>query len=299
MDSKKIRALLTVTEKGSITAAAEELGYTQPGLTSMMNSVEQELGLELLVRSKNGVRLSRDGFELLPSLKRFIAADDELMSYARRLVEKNSSTLRVGAFSSAAHHWLPEILSRFRELDIGTDTAITATNISAAYEAVRNGAVDVAIVSRQEEMMKGLAWFPLHSDELVAILPKDYVTYDSSFPIEAFDEEVFLMPSGGFELNILPALNADGHTSKAIIRYTNLDDASIASMVAHRLGFSVMSELVMQGIHEDVTILPLRPAAWREMGIITLESRVNDKNIVKFTEVALQTVNSLYSDVNA
>lgn len=299
MDSKKIRALLTVTEKGSITAAAEELGYTQPGLTSMMNSLEQELGLELLVRSKNGVHLSRDGFELLPSLKRFIAADNELISYSKRLVEKNSSTLRVGAFSSAAHHWLPEILARFRELNIGTDTAITATNISAAYDAVRSGAVDVAIVSRQEEMMKGLSWFPLHSDELVAVLPKDYVTYDSNFPIEAFDEEVFLMPSGGFELNILPALCAEGHTSKALIRYTNLDDASIASMVSHRLGFSILSELVMQGIHEDVTVLPLCPPAWREMGIIMLESRVSDRNIAEFAEVALRTVDSLYGAGNA
>ena len=46
MDSKKIRALMTITECSSITAAAEKLGYTQPGLTNMMNALEQELGLE-------------------------------------------------------------------------------------------------------------------------------------------------------------------------------------------------------------------------------------------------------------
>ena len=192
MDSKKIRALLTVIECGSITSAAEELGYTQPGLTNMMNSLEEELGLELLIRSKSGVRLSRDGFELLPSLKRFIAADDEIIKYSKRLVEKNSSTLRIGAFSSAAHYWLPEILSRFRELDVGTETAITATDIAATYDAVRSGAIDLAIASRHDDMMKGLQWIPLHSDSLVAVLPKDYITYEDSFPVEAFDEEIFL-----------------------------------------------------------------------------------------------------------
>ena len=58
MDTKKIRALLTALDTGSLTAAAEELGYTQSGLTHMMNSLEDELGVKLLVRSKGGVRLS-------------------------------------------------------------------------------------------------------------------------------------------------------------------------------------------------------------------------------------------------
>ena len=58
MDSKKVHALLLAIEKGSLTSAATELGYTQSGLTHMMNALEEELGLNLLVRSKNGVRLS-------------------------------------------------------------------------------------------------------------------------------------------------------------------------------------------------------------------------------------------------
>ena len=54
MDTKKTRALLLALEKGSLTAAAEELGYTQSGLTHMMNSLEDEAGISLLVRSKVG-----------------------------------------------------------------------------------------------------------------------------------------------------------------------------------------------------------------------------------------------------
>ena len=51
-DSKKIYALLAAIDCGSLTAAAEKLGYTQSGLTHMMNSLENELGLNLLVRSE-------------------------------------------------------------------------------------------------------------------------------------------------------------------------------------------------------------------------------------------------------
>ena len=296
MDSKKVRALVTVAKCGSISAAAELLGYTQPGLTNMMNSLENEMGLTLLVRSKSGASLSRDAMELLPSFNRLIEVDDEILRYAGRIVERNSSTLRIGAFSSAAQHWLPGILARFRELNIGTDTAVTATDVASTYAAVKNGDLDCAIASRQEALMNGLAWIPLHLDELVAVLPRDYVPDRPEFPVEFFDEEEFLMPTGGFEMDILPALTAGGHEFRAHVRRTNLDDAAIVSMVSHRLGFSVLSELVLKGIHENVCVLPLYPRAWREMGIIVQEDRINESNIRRFASVARETVSSVYGE---
>ena len=69
MDSKKCAALLRAVELGSLTAAAGELGYTQAGLTNMMNALEAELGVQLLLRGRGGVRLSAAGRRLLPELR--------------------------------------------------------------------------------------------------------------------------------------------------------------------------------------------------------------------------------------
>ena len=295
MDTKKARAFVKVTECGSITAAAQELGYTQPGLTNMMNALEAELGVTLLIRSKSGIKVSQDGFELLPSIKKLIAADEELQNYAGRLVEKNKSTLRIGAYSSITRAWLPDILSLFRQRNIGTDTAINATSVTDVYTQVKEGNLDCAVVSYQPGMIKGLAWFPLHSDRLVAVLPRDYVTEEKSFPVENFSQEDFLMPASGFDLDIMPALNAGGHQVTPNIKITNLDDPAIASMVAHNLGFTVLSELVMEGINDNVITLPLNPPAARELGIIALESRVNDKNISRFISCATQVLSDLYT----
>lgn len=71
MDSEKFRALLKASECGSLTAAAEELGYTQAGLTQMMNRLEKEIGITLLQRTKHGVTLLPDGQELFPYIKNF------------------------------------------------------------------------------------------------------------------------------------------------------------------------------------------------------------------------------------
>ena len=97
MDSKKVYALLAAIDRGSLTAAAAELGYTQSGLTHMMNSLEVELGLNLLVRSKSGVRLSPAGLELLPKMKDFLSAAEELEKDAERLRQRSFSSLRLGA----------------------------------------------------------------------------------------------------------------------------------------------------------------------------------------------------------
>lgn len=61
MESKKLEALLMAVDLGSFTKAAEVLGYTQSGLTHMMNSLEKEVGFTLLERGRSGVRLTEEG----------------------------------------------------------------------------------------------------------------------------------------------------------------------------------------------------------------------------------------------
>ena len=73
-------------------------------------------------------------------------------------------------------------------------------------------------------------------DELVAILPADCDFDGDAYPVELFEGTDFLMPSLGFELDILPIFTANGLKVAPNILRTNLDDASMASMVEHGLG---------------------------------------------------------------
>ena len=61
MDAKKLAALAAAVDQGSFTRAAEQLGYTQSGLTHMMNSLEREIGFSVLLRDRRGVRLTPAG----------------------------------------------------------------------------------------------------------------------------------------------------------------------------------------------------------------------------------------------
>jgi len=272
MDTKKIQALLVAVDKGSLTSAAAELGYTQSGMTHMMNALESELGLTLLMRGKGGVKLSSAGHELLPYMRALLAADEDLSREVHALRERGGSSLRLGAYSSIAHHWVPEILADYRRLCPETQVSLTMNGMEFLYNAVHAGELDCAMVSFQEKLCQGLVWLPLWDDELLAILPKDRPVSGSAFPISGFDGQEFYMPSLGFELDILPALSAGGAKSTPIIYRTNLDDASIVSMVEHGLGLSVLSKLVVQGMRFHVQTLPLSPPAFRQLGVAVSES---------------------------
>lgn len=66
-------AFLKVVEVGSFTKAAEILGYTQPAISQMIASLENELSIKLLYRSRYGVRLTPEGERLLPSVQSAVA----------------------------------------------------------------------------------------------------------------------------------------------------------------------------------------------------------------------------------
>ena len=121
MDTKKLDALLLAVERGSLTAAAEEMGYTQSGLTNMMNSLESEMGLELLIRSKSGVRLTAAGEMLLPYMRSLSAESRALERAAGALLRHSDDTLRLGAYSSVARQWLPAVLAEYRKEYPDTD----------------------------------------------------------------------------------------------------------------------------------------------------------------------------------
>ena len=293
MDSKKISALLLAVEKGSLTSAAAELGYTQSGLTHMMNALEEELGLNLLVRSKNGVRLSPAGEALKPKMQALLASAQALEDEAAHLRQRSSSTLRLGAYSSVASRWLPAILAFFRNADPNTDVTIDVGGVPDIYEKLKSDQLDCAIVSYQESLCQGLNYTHLADDPLIAVVPETD-EHSSIFPIADFGSQDFLMPSDGFDMDITPLFNRFLGREQPRIRYTNLSDSAIASMVEHKLGVSLLSELIMQDIHASVRTLPLDPPVYRKLGIAANDRRQNDKNVRRFIRCAQIVIGQMY-----
>lgn len=294
MDTKKVQALLAAIDLGSLTAAASELGYTQSGLTHMMNSLENELGLNLLLRSKSGVRLSPAGQELLPELRSLADAAGALDLAAEQLRQRNCSTLRLGAYSSIARHWVPQIMAEYRKVCPDTQVSLIMDGLVELYSAVRDDRLDCIMTSYDESLAQGLGWIPLWEDELVAVLPENFPLEGDVLPVERFDESQFLMPSQGADTYIRPIFSASSQKVEPHVITTNLDDESIVSMVEHGLGVSLLSRLVVKGMNYQVKIVPISPKHFRSLGIIVSEKRMHDKNIRRLINCSQSIITAKY-----
>ena len=265
MESKKLEALLMAVDLGSFTKAAEVLGYTQSGLTHMMNSLEKEVGFTLLERGRSGVRLTEEGERIAPAVREFLQANARLDSVIEQVASSRTEIIRVSAYASIAMHWLPGIIQRFREEcpDVDVDIRM-ADHVDVPYELLAQGKMDAILVSPQDEGQ--YEWVHLADDPMFAVLPKDFDTQGmTAFPLAAFEARDFIMPSQGFDKDIMRIFNRIG--VKPHILPTWVDDPTVISMVSHGLGVSMMTELTVRGRTDGVMLLPVEPASSRELGL--------------------------------
>ena len=101
MDSKKLEILMTAIDLGSFTKASEVVGYTQSGLTHMMDALEREVGFSLLQRDHNGIQLSPQGRQLMPAIREFLQANANLENQINAISEQKKEVIRIAAYAAS------------------------------------------------------------------------------------------------------------------------------------------------------------------------------------------------------
>ena len=263
-------ALLKVIEIGSFTKAAELLGYTQPALSQMVASLEKELSIKILYRSRYGIRLTPEGERLYPSIQNSVLQYEAMRRTADEIRGLDSGVVRIGTVSSVSCHWLPGIIHAFWQEHPNIQIVLHQGDYSSIPEWVRTGAVDFGFVN--PHAVKDMETTVIKSGEFYAVLPKHHPLVEKkSLILEDFAKEPFLLLEEGVYSEPLEAFHAAGITPNIKLRVH--DDYSILSMVEQGLGVSILTKLVLHKTNYDVVALPIEPAIIRTMSIVT-----KDKN---------------------
>ena len=291
MDSKKLEIFMTAADLGSFTKASEVVGYTQSGLTHMMDALEREIGFPLLQRNHSGIQLTEQGTQLMPAIREFLQANANLEAQIKSIAEQKNEVIRIAAYSSIAMHWMPEILYRFRRLcpEINVDLRMVDHALEP-FELLEKGLTDVIFASRQNYSC--CDWIPLYREKMFAILPKQYPLQDAEkFPLSEFGDQEFLMPYGRFDIDVKAALEPAG--VKLRETRSRVDDETLIRMVGRGLGVSMMTELMIRGRTDDVLCVPVDPPAIRELGMGTHVRKKDTEGIQKLKTCVLQFIQEL------
>jgi DNA-binding transcriptional LysR family regulator len=108
-------------------------------------------------------------------------------------------------------------------------------------------------------------WVPLAEDRFYAILPKDFPLAGNEFHLSGFNGTKFLMPGLGFDDDISAVFSEN--SVKPFVTQTYVDDPAIISMVEHRLGISMLSELILTARKDAVRFVPIVPEVSRKLAI--------------------------------
>lgn len=285
MDSKKLEILMTAADLGSFTKASEVVGYTQSGLTHMMDALEKEVGFPLLQRNHNGISLTEQGLQLMPAIREFLKANANLENQIKQIAEQKSEVIRIAAYASIAMHWMPELLYRFKRIcpEVNVDLRMVDDALEP-FELLESGQTDVIFASRQHYSF--CDWIPLYNETMYAILPKDYpLNGRTHFPLEEFEGLEFLMPYGRFDMDVKAALSPLGIKLNA--RTARVDDETLIQMVGKGLGVTMMSELMIRGRTDNVLCIPVEPKAIRELGMGTHVKKKETESVRRLKECML------------
>lgn len=259
-------AFLKVVETGSFTRAAEILGYTQPAMSQMIASLENELSIKLLFRSRYGVRLTPEGERLLPSIQSSVAQFQSMQNIAGEIRGLDSGVVRIGTISSISCHWLPPVIRQFWENYPNVQLIVHQGDYTTIPEWVRTGELDFGFVT--PDAVEGTDTRFLKTGEHRACLPKDHpLTGRERVTLEDLAKEPFLLLEEGIYSEPLAAFHAAGLTPN--IRMTMHDDYSILSMVEQGLGVTILPELVLRKQSYDIVMLPTEPMVTRRISIIS------------------------------
>lgn len=283
-------ALQKVIELGSFTKAADALGYTQPAMSQMITSLEKELSIKLLYRSRYGIRLTIEGEKLYPFIQRTILQYQSMLDITKEIKGLDTGIIRIGTISSISCHWLPKLIKAFWEQYPKVQFTLHQGDYTTIPEWVRTGEVDFGFIN--PDAVSGMKTKLIKEGELQAVLPRYHALSGQQFvTLEELSAEPFLLLEEGSLSEPLEAFRHMGLEPNVKLRVH--DDYSILSMIETGLGVSILPKLVLQKTNYNVVILPIKPIVTRKIGLVMKEKNALSIASKFFIEFLTAHINEL------
>lgn len=257
MDKLNTEVFLTVVETGSFQAAAKELGYTQAGVSYIINATEDAVGLKLFTRVHEGVRLTAEGKALLPEIRRINNGERLFAAKVSDLKNLETGSVSVRIFNSISVYWIPDIVASFSKKH---------PNVEIKLVSCEND-VDAERMMYEQDVDCGFLVLPLHT-KLDTIFLKDNPLVVSvalnhpmaareNFPVSEICHYPYIRMSYADDYYLSELFCQAGGVPES--KYAIDNDYAALAMVAQGLGYCIFSELIVRGTPFALKHLPFDP----------------------------------------
>lgn len=245
MTLTELRYIVAVARERHFGRAAQACFVSQPTLSVGIKKIEEELGVSIFERGSNEITLTPVGEEIVAQAARTLENAAAIKTIAQQSGDPLAHPLRLGAIYTIGPYLLPSILPIMRELAPNMQLLIQESYTASLREQLKQGKLDVAIVSLPFEE-PGMLVRPIYDEPFQVAIPRDHHWRErSEIPPEDLGEEPVLLLGAGncFRDQVLQVCPALARGTSANGMQQTLEGSSLETiryMVASGVGMTIL-----------------------------------------------------------
>ncbi len=260
LDVRRMRVLREVAVRGSFSAAADALSFTQSAVSQQIAALEREAGTTLVQRSARGVRLTDAGEAVVRHTEAIMARLAEAEAELEAIAGLRGGRLRMAAFESAGATLMPLAIAAFRSQHPAVELSMSMSEPEDCVPLLRSGELDLGIVfeSAVKQPDDGIERVHLIEDPMYLVLPRDHpLANRRRVRLADLAGEAWIGGQPDCECNrlISRACAVAGYEPR--IAFETDDYTAMQGFVAAGVGVSLIAELGLTSVRDDIVVRDL------------------------------------------
>ena len=257
--------LREVVVRGSFTAAADALDYTQSAVSQAVARLEAETGATLVVRDRRGVRPTVAGATLLSHADAIFANVQAAQDDLAAVLGLRGGRLRVASFPSAGATLMPHAIASFRQQHPNVQLSLAEGEPEGIAPRLRAGEFDLALLFGflgDEERFAGLSVALLFNDPLYVVIPVHHVlARKHALTLLDLSAEAWVQTTaaGSCSRYVVQQCEAAGFTPR--VAFESDDYETVQGLVAAGVGVALVPRLALTRVHPGILVRALEPSS--------------------------------------
>lgn len=259
LDVRKLRSLREVALRGSFSAAAQSLSYTQSAVSQQIAQLERQAGVRLLERRGRTVTLTPAGRALVQRTEVVLIELEEAEAELDALAGVHRDSVRLAVSPPSLGTWVPAAIRRLRHRCPETLVSVSIVESGAAVEMVESRDVDIGVVAGVPvpTAASGTSVTPLLDEPLYLALPARHPKAGGlDLGLADLADELWILPAGVDGDLARDICRRAGFTPRITVRTD--DPLAAQGLVASGLGVTMLTELECAVVRrDDITLRPM------------------------------------------
>ena len=264
LNTARLKAFREVLSHGSFSDAADSLSYSQSAVSQAIATLEGEVGVSLIERSRGGVRPTPAGAALAGHVAGILARIEAAEAEIAAVAAGRGGRLRTASFPTAGATLMPKAIAGFRASHPGVGLTLAEGEPEEIAPRVRAGEFDLALLFEfdgvGERLGAGIKRFELLDDPLQLVLPNNHPLAERDvLRLGDLREESWIQTSAASPCarHVVRSCHATGFEPS--VSFESDDYQTVQGLVAAGVGVALIPQLALSTLREDVHVRALYP----------------------------------------